>query len=370
MFVRQHGPHEGVADELRPDPGVVDIEALQARDVVADNIREAGYGAQVGDVFGDGLPAVLPDALLEAVPVVEPHDAVLAAEEFLFVPVCPPVAQRAGLIVLGAAAVEAVRHFMCYHHADAAEVSLAVGLRVEKGRLQDAGRKVDAVVGAPVEGVDSLRRQRPFRAVHRFADAVLKALPLHGRQSQHVVDQHAAVLFSDDLELVYVFRPLVRITDPDGHGVEFPKCLFFGGLAHPVEVRKLFSVFVHDKRNIGFYLFFVLLAEIFSGVEPAVVEGQQPLAELVRASGGAFELRGPFHFAVIFIGEVRVALCQQGRVVHQESADRVILEERQTVLRAEFVEAPDEARVSDVPAVYAVLGADLRLPEHGWHVEM
>ena len=57
----------------------------------------------------------------------------------------PPVAQISLGIVLAALIVEAVGHLMADDGADAAIVERIVGLRIEEGRLQDAGGKYDFV---------------------------------------------------------------------------------------------------------------------------------------------------------------------------------------------------------------------------------
>ena len=92
----------------------------------------------------------------------------------------PPVADRAGGVELAALVVEAVHDLMADDRADRAIIDRRVRLRVEEGRLQDAGREHDLVLEAAVIGVHRRRAHRPFLAVDRLAEVAQLIIPLEG----------------------------------------------------------------------------------------------------------------------------------------------------------------------------------------------
>ena len=82
----------------------------------------------------------------------------------------PPVAHVALRVELAALVVEPVRHLVADDGAHRAVVDGVVRLRVEEGRLQDAGGKHDLVHLRVVVRVDRRRRHLPVRLVDGLAD--------------------------------------------------------------------------------------------------------------------------------------------------------------------------------------------------------
>ena len=143
----------------------------------------------------------------------------------------PPVAQVALGIELAAAIVEAVRHLVPDHGADATVVHGIVPRRVIEGRLQDARREVDAVERGVVEGVHGRRRHEPLAAIHGLAELVDIAFHLDPRRTQPVGVERAPEFQTG------VVAPLVRIADALFERLELNHGLLPGLRAHPVERR-------------------------------------------------------------------------------------------------------------------------------------
>src|SRR5437660_12666156 len=84
---------------------------------------------------------------------------------------CPPVAQVTVAVELAALVVEAMRHLVADDGSGSAVVKRHVTAGVEERRLEDTGRKIDAVVLRAVEGVDCGSGHAPFGLVGRLADS-------------------------------------------------------------------------------------------------------------------------------------------------------------------------------------------------------
>ena len=274
--------------------------------------------------------------------------------------------EGAVLVVLSSVVVEAVRQLVGDHHADAAQVSLAARLRVVEGRLQDAGREVDAVVVGVVEGVDDLRRHLPEFSVHRLVEQSVIVIKHRPRDAEHVADQSAALAGAFDPDLVDVRLPLAfaRIADAHRHGVQLPKRPFFGRLAHPVQVRQLFAVLVHNERDVGSDFLFIRLAEIRLAVKPAVGKRQITLAEEVVSPCLALEPGDAADIVFKVPHRLRVLLRQHVRIAGEQPVNRIILVQTQLFRRIEAVRVPDQSFILHEPDVSAAGGADSGRVQH------
>ena len=145
-----------------------------------ERLLQRGVGefdsADVGDVFALCEFAVDVQARQRLVFVVLLHDRTRALFEFLRGLRRPPVAQVAFGVELPSLIIEAVRHFMADYGANPAVVHCVVGIGIEEGRLQNAGRKHNLVHVRVVVGVDRRRCHSPVGAIDRLADLVNVAI--------------------------------------------------------------------------------------------------------------------------------------------------------------------------------------------------
>ncbi len=132
---------------------------------------------EIGDVLAQCQLAVDVHARQRLIGVVLLGKRRGARVEILAVCLGPPVLQHAIAIIFRALIVEAVADLVADGGADLAIVHRVVGVGIEEGRLQDAGREHDLVERRIVIGVVGRRRHAPFGAVDRLIDALRMAVP-------------------------------------------------------------------------------------------------------------------------------------------------------------------------------------------------
>ncbi len=110
-----------------------------------------------------------------------------------------------------------------------AVVGGVIGLLVEEGGLEDAGREAHLVLAGVVVGVVGLWRHVPLVPVHRLAELGHAALEIKDGRGLDIQDIGPA----GDLEAAVV-APAVGIAHLAAHGVELLEGLGLGGLDHPV----------------------------------------------------------------------------------------------------------------------------------------
>ena len=166
--------------------------------------------------------------------------------------------------------------------ADGAVVDRVVGRRIEKRRLQDAGRKDDLVERRIVIRVDRRRRHVPFVAIDRLAELRQPVAPLEGLGPRDVL--HVRV--GQDLQL-RVIAPGLRISDLGHDGGQLGQSLPLGFVAHPVARydalfvggHQILDQSVHAALGVGLEVFFD-------------VQASQRLADLpVHRADGPFPTR-------------------------------------------------------------------------------
>ena len=146
----------------------------------------------------------------------------------------PPVAQRAGSIVLRALIVEPMADLVADDCADRAVIDRRIGLGVEKGRLENGSGEHDLVGRRHVIGVDRLRGHQPFALVDRLGQIAELVLypPISGGdivvESGTRLDRH-----------VVVSLELVGITDLDPERVQLLLGLDPGRRGHPGKVLEI-----------------------------------------------------------------------------------------------------------------------------------
>eukprot|EP01137_Pigoraptor_chileana_P014724 Opistho-2@69723 len=116
------------------------------------------------------------------------------------------------------------------HHANAAVVAGVIGLRVEEGRLKDAGREGD-LVQATGRGVDDIGRHAPARTVHRAVQVTHLARRVPGIGAQRI----AGVVVGPQAQ-PFIAGPLGWRTDLGRHLLQLVDGLELRGGAHPAQV--------------------------------------------------------------------------------------------------------------------------------------
>ncbi len=121
-----------------------------------------------------------------------------------------------------------MRHFVADHRSDGAIVQSHVAVRIEERKLQDAGRKIDAVERRGVERIDRGRRHVPFGFVGGLADLVEVALPRSLRHLHAV----AQVIVARNRHRAVV-APLLGVAHIVGDGGQFRQRGLPGIFRHP-----------------------------------------------------------------------------------------------------------------------------------------
>ena len=142
----------------------------------------------------------------------------------------PPIAQITDRIVLPAAIVESVSHFMSDHGPDAAIIHGVVRFRVEEWRLKNARWENNLVPTRVVIRIHRRRRHAPFAAIDRLADLRQLAVSLEGRTVQHIHRIRIAI----DCEQ-RVVAPFVGISNLHREGRQLFQRFLLGCVVHPVQ---------------------------------------------------------------------------------------------------------------------------------------
>ena len=192
--------------------------------------------AKVGDALAFLEFSVAVQARLDFERIELLGDAIAARAEILQVLRRPPALQVAVRVELRALIVEAVRHLMADHGADAAVVERVIRFGVEKRRLENSRGENDFVVQRRVVGVDRRRRHSPFGAVHGLADLGEVARGFKRIAARDIFHVRAAVHLERG-----IVAPFVRVADLQIHGVELVDGLRARLRAHPIERGKILA---------------------------------------------------------------------------------------------------------------------------------
>src|SRR5947199_3526151 len=101
-----------------------------------------------------------------------------------------------------------MRQLVTYDRSDSAEVHCIVGSLIKKRWLQDAGWRIDVVVGRAVIGIHRRRGHAKFIAVQWLADLCQLAIHFERICTFHIAKEIAA----NDIQLGIV-SPSIGITD-------------------------------------------------------------------------------------------------------------------------------------------------------------
>ncbi len=185
---------------------------------------------EVGNVLAECQPALDVRAGQHLVSIVLRNQLVGAGLELSRVLGRPPVAQRAGRVILTALIVEAVADLVADDDADAAVVDRRIGVRIEERGLQDRCRKDDLVLRRVVVSVHRLRGHAPFGAVERPAELVQIALVFERLRPVGIAERITGADFKSS-----VVAPLRRIADLRIEAGQLDLRLRLGRRRHPVE---------------------------------------------------------------------------------------------------------------------------------------
>ena len=126
-------------------------------------------------------------------------------------------------------------HLVADDGADGAIVHGVVGIRIKKGRLQDARGKLNLVQGRAVRRVHRRRHHAPLRAVDGLAEPSPPALPAPIAGTGDVFE-----IGSRPNEEGRIIAPRVGVGDLPKKRVEFDGRLLFRGSTHPIELADPF----------------------------------------------------------------------------------------------------------------------------------
>ena len=158
------------------------------------------------------------------------HDAIGSLAELLEVVRRPPHHQIAVGVKLRALIVEAVRHFVTDHRADAAIIKRIVGFRIIERGLQNSGWKNDFVELWVVVSIHRGRRHSPFSFVHWPANFAEAALELEFSRGHIIVVVGSAA----DLQR-FIVTPLVGVANLLDIRIQLQDCAFARFIAHPTQ---------------------------------------------------------------------------------------------------------------------------------------
>src|ERR1035437_5964346 len=163
----------------------------------------------------------------------------------------PPIADAAPGVEGSALGVEGGGDLVPNDGSDRPIVRGGGRLGIEERRLQNRGRKVEAVVQREVDGVDGLGLHAPLFAVHGNADAAELVVILEEATAPDIAEEISGL----DLE-AGVAAPVVGVADTDVECAEFGERLGFGGRGHPRQGRETDAEGSHDvvyhRLGLGF----------------------------------------------------------------------------------------------------------------------
>ena len=128
--------------------------------------------------------------------------------------------------------------------------------------LKDGGGEVDAVVGERVHGIDRVRAQGPFAAVHRLSAEAEDILRRRTGIRHHVIYQRAALGGGHRLEQRVHGPCLIRVSHMDAHVVQLADGHLAGLVAKPLVLGQALPVDIHYLLHHGLHVLARFLAEI------------------------------------------------------------------------------------------------------------